>query len=92
MNFEELYKRKLVSAVEAATKVESNDNIVVGLGCGETPAVLEELAKRQDELQGVVVHQMLPLYNYRYFQESMESAIRHNAWFISGYTTCGRGR
>lgn len=86
MNFEKLYKQKLISAFEAAAKVNSSDSIVVGLACGETPAVLEELAKRQDELEGVVVHQMLPLYNYTYFQEGMENAIRHNAWFISGYT------
>jgi len=86
MNFETLYKQKLVSAVEAAAKVKSNDSIVVGLGCGETPAILDELAKRQDEIQGVIIHQMLPLYNYTYFQEGMENSIRHNAWFISGYT------
>ncbi|MFP4661719.1 MAG: acetyl-CoA hydrolase/transferase family protein [Halanaerobiales bacterium] len=86
MNFERLFEDKLVSAAEAAAKVKSNDKIVVGLGCGETPAILEELAKRKDELSGVVIHQMLPLYNYTYFGEGMEESIRHNAWFISGYT------
>ncbi|MFP4016936.1 MAG: acetyl-CoA hydrolase/transferase family protein [Halanaerobiaceae bacterium] len=86
MDFNKEFEEKLVLASEAAKQIKPNDNIVVGLGCGETPAILEEMVKRKDELEGIVIHQMLPLYNYTYFQENMEEKFRHNAWFISGFT------
>ncbi|ACL70653.1 acetyl-CoA hydrolase/transferase family protein [Halothermothrix orenii] len=83
MDFQKLYREKLVTARDAAGRVKSGDRIVVALGCGETPAILENLADRASELEGVMVDQMLPLYNYSYFKKGMEDSIRHNAWFIS---------
>lgn len=86
MDFKKIYNKKLISAAAAAEKVKSGDDIVTGLGCGESIAILEALAERKDELKGVTVHQMLPLYNFSYFQEGMEGSIRHNSWFNSGYS------
>ncbi|MEJ6951203.1 acetyl-CoA hydrolase/transferase family protein [Natronospora cellulosivora (SeqCode)] len=86
MNFKNEFDRKLISAEEAAGKIKSNDNLVVALGCGETPAILEKLSERYKDLEGVTINQMLPLYNYSYFKEGMENSIKHNAWFISGFT------
>lgn len=86
MNFKNLLQKKIIRAEEAAGKINSGDNIVVALGCGETPLILEELVKRHEELKGVVVHQMLPLYDYTYFQTEYNASIQHNAWFLSSYT------
>lgn len=86
MEYKTEYLNKLINASEAAGKIKSKDNIVVALGCGETPAILEKLAERHNEIEGVTINQMLPLYNYSYFEKGMEDSIRHNAWFISGFT------
>lgn len=86
MNFRDVLQKKTVRAEEAAGKINSGDNIIVALGCGETPLILEELAKRHKELEGVVVHQMLPLYDYTYLKVEYSPSIRHNAWFLSPYT------
>ncbi|NLM96088.1 MAG: acetyl-CoA hydrolase/transferase family protein, partial [Halanaerobiaceae bacterium] len=84
--YQRLFNEKLISAREAAEKVNSGDNIVTGLGCGGAIAFLEELAKRKKELRDVTIHQMLPLYDFTYFKEGMEEYIRHNSWFNSVYS------
>ena len=86
MDYRKLYREKLISIEDAVAKVKSGDHIVTGLGCGGATAILEEMVTRKKELKDVVIHQMLPLYNYRYFQEGMEDSIRHNSWFNSPYT------
>lgn len=86
MDYRKLYREKFISIEDAVAKVKSGDHIVTGLGCGGATAILEEMVTRKKELKDVVIHQMLPLYNYRYFQEGMEDSIRHNSWFNSPYT------
>lgn len=81
----ELYRRKLVHPSEAVQCVRSGDNIVLPLGCGEPPALLEALTERKDELEGVVIHQMLPMRTARYLEPGMEKHFRHNSWFTSNF-------
>lgn len=83
------YAMKLRTAAEAVQAIKSGDRIVLPLGCGEPPALLEAMAARKDELEGVIVDQMLPLRKYTYMQEGMEKHFRHNSWFISGASRQG---
>ncbi len=86
MHFKNDYNSKLVSAQKAAAQIKSNNRVVVALGGGETPAILEALAQRHEELEGVTIDQMLPLTDYSYFRPGMEESIKHNSWFLSGFS------
>lgn len=80
----EEYKRKLITPAEAVQYIKSGFNIVQPLGAGETPALLEAMFTRKDELSNVTVHQMLPIRKFAYLQPGMEQHFKHNAWFTSG--------
>ncbi len=80
---DDLYKDKLVPAEEAVKIIKSGDNVVLPLGCGEPPALVEAMAGRRNELEGVRVHQMLPLGKPSYLDPSMAKSFRHVSWFTS---------
>ncbi len=82
--WKEEYQRKLVTPEEAVKVINSGQHIVLPLGGGEPPDLLEAMAKRKDELEGVVLHQLLALRKLAYLQPGMESHFRHNSWFTSG--------
>ncbi|MFW5980517.1 MAG: acetyl-CoA hydrolase/transferase family protein [Halanaerobiaceae bacterium] len=86
MNYTHKLKNKMIKAEEAAAKIKSRDRVVVALGGGETPAILEALAERKEEVSGVTIDQMLPLRDYSYFQPEFEDSIKHNGWFLSKYS------
>ena len=54
-NLAEEYKKKLITADQAAAMVENNSRIHFGLGCGCVVDIDEALAKRADELKGVEI-------------------------------------
>ena len=49
------YKKKLITADQAAAMVENNSRIHFGLGCGSVIDIDEALAKRADELKNVEI-------------------------------------
>ena len=51
----EEYRKKLITADEAAAMVRPGDRIHYGLGCGTVEDIDEALAKRADELHGVEI-------------------------------------
>lgn len=51
----EEYKKKLITADDAAAMVRPGDKIHYGLGCGGVVDIDEALARRADELQGVEI-------------------------------------
>lgn len=51
----EEYKKKLITADQAAAMVENNSRIHFGLGCGSVVDIDAALAKRADELRGVEI-------------------------------------
>lgn len=54
-NLAEEYKKKLITADQAAAMVENNSRIHFGLGCGCVVDIDEALAKRADELKGIEI-------------------------------------
>lgn len=83
MDYQNILNRKLVSAQEAAKIIKSGDRVVVGLGCSAPSKILQALGKRQEELKGVIVDQMLPCSTYGLYEPGVEKFIRHNSWFSS---------
>lgn len=82
--FQEMYKSKLTSADNAVKLIQNDDWIVIPIGVGEPPALLEALSERRYELEGVVTNQILALKKYKYMDP--DSKILHNSWFTSGAT------
>lgn len=54
-NLEQEYKKKLITADEAAAMVKNGDRLHFGLGCGSTIDVDKAIAKRADELKDITV-------------------------------------
>lgn len=88
-NYRELYNQKLVSVQEAVAKIKSGDRIVIPLGCGESPGLLEGMYERRHELKNVMIDQMLPIQKMRYMEKECEHIFRHNSWFTAGATREG---
>lgn len=75
---------KVVDAATAVSHVQDGDTIVVPIGAGEPPTLLEALSERRQELHGVTVFQLLALKAYAYFDEHTADNIRHSTPFIGG--------
>ncbi|GAA0178598.1 acetyl-CoA hydrolase/transferase C-terminal domain-containing protein [Clostridium sediminicola] len=68
MNWQEIYKSKLVSVEEAAKKIESGDKIWFG-ACSAGPIqLLEALADRAEELKDVHLVTAMAMYPYKFLQ------------------------
>lgn len=80
----DLYNHRLATAQEAVKIIQSGDNVVLPLGCGEPTALAAAMAERGNELKGVKVHQMLPLNKAAYLNPDMQESFRHVSWFTSG--------
>ena len=49
------YKKKLITADEAAAMVKNGDRLHFGLGCGSIIDIDKAIAKRADELRDITV-------------------------------------
>lgn len=67
-DWKEIYKQKLVSVEEAASKIESGDKCLLA-PCSAAPIqLMEAICDRVDELQDVVVVTGMALYPFKFFQ------------------------
>ena len=90
MSFENLYREKRMSALDAVRSVVKNgDAIVVPTGVAEPPALLEALSEQRREFEGVSVGQILPIRNYGYFDPETQRNVRHLAYFVGGPSRAG---
>lgn len=83
------YSTKLTTAAEAVALVCDGDTIVVPIGGGEPPTLLEALSSRRTELSNVTVFQLLALQKFDYFDPETVGNIRHATPFIGGASRAG---
>jgi 4-hydroxybutyrate CoA-transferase len=81
-NFLESYKRKLVSADEAAKQIKSGDKILVHSNCAFPSALIEAMVRRKDELRDVEILHALAVGDLPYLEPGLENSFRHNAFFL----------
>ena len=82
MNWIEQYKAKLSTPEEAVATVASGNKIFIS-GNAATPFVLiDALAARKDELEGVEVNHVLLLGEDPLSKPGMENHFRHNSLFV----------
>lgn len=84
-----LIQDKLVTAEQAAECIRSGDNVVLSMGCAEPIPLVEALVNRKQDLRGVTLHQMLPIYETAYMKPGIERHFRHVSWFSSSMTRPG---
>ena len=82
MSWVDSYKQKLVTAEEAVAEIKSHDRVYVS-GNAATPYVLmNALAARRDELEGVELVHVLLLGRDPLSAPEMEGHFRHNSLFV----------
>lgn len=80
------YKKKVVTAAEAANQIKSGDRVVTGHACGEPTALVEAMVNRAPELENVEIVHMVAMGAAKYAQPGMEKSFKHNALFVGGTT------
>ncbi len=82
------YKKKLITADQAAAMVENGSRLHFGLGCGTVVDIDEALARRADELKGIEVVSTVAIRKepYKLYQatESNEQVKFASAHFSAG--------
>lgn len=85
MDWREDYKRKLITAEEAANLVKSGDRIAIALGSPSIMA-LQLLASRLDELEDVEIHGIAPAIDYAFLQPGFEKTFAVTLYFLHTWT------
>ncbi|MFH0768095.1 MAG: acetyl-CoA hydrolase/transferase C-terminal domain-containing protein [Chloroflexota bacterium] len=76
MNWQEEYKRKLVTAEEAVSIVKSGDRVAISLSGSEPIALEEALTARVGELRDVEIRCSVPSADNLWFQPGWEESFR----------------
>ncbi len=84
MDWQSIYKSKLVSAAEAVSRVKSGDRIFLTGNCSVPQVLLSTLVEQAPRLKDVEICQALTVGNSDYVQPGLEEHIRVNSLFISG--------
>lgn len=86
MNWEELYKSKIVSAQQAVSLIKDNDRVVIGFGCGEPYYIEGVLAENYEKFNNVEVISMLSLKPSYWCEPKMAGHIKLNCLFAGPAT------
>jgi 4-hydroxybutyrate CoA-transferase len=84
MSWIEEYKRKLMTADEALSVVQSEMRVYIQPGCAEPETLVEALIQRAPFVRNVEVVHLLTLGSADYVAPEMAGHFRHNAMFIGG--------
>jgi 4-hydroxybutyrate CoA-transferase len=94
MDWKDAYKRKLVTAAEAVTKIKSNDRVVVGHAVGEPSDLIDAMIANKANYENVELVHMVAMGKGEYVKEGMEEHFYHNSIFVGASTReaveCGR--
>ncbi len=82
MNWEEDYKKKLVSIAEAASVIKSGDTVGMPGGCSQPVDVVNALCERKDELENVTLYSGIAMYPFEVFKPEFKGHINFISLFI----------
>jgi acyl-CoA hydrolase len=82
MSWIDSYKDKLVSAAEAVRLIENGNRVYYGGNAAIPRALVDALAGRADELEGIQLNHVLLLGDDPLSKPGMEKAFRHNSLFV----------
>ncbi|OLR65106.1 acetyl-CoA hydrolase/transferase family protein [Peptoniphilus porci] len=86
MNYEEMYKSKVMTAKEALELIKDKDYIFSAQAAAEPIEIMSNLTHLKNTgVKGAHLNTCLPLRDYPYFHDQeMKGILDHNAWFMSG--------
>src|ERR1700687_6514073 len=82
MSWELEYKKKLRSADEALSCVQSGMRVYIHPGCAEPETLVEALMRRAPDVRDVEIVHMMTMGAAPYVTPEMAEHFRHNAMFI----------
>jgi acyl-CoA hydrolase len=81
-NWNEDYKRRLVSIEEAVGHIKSNDDVIVGQCASEPQGLMSKIHTMRDKVENVRVFSVLTLQPYDfYMKQEMEGHFELASWF-----------
>lgn len=84
MNWESIYRRKVVDADVALSCIRSGDSVYVGGGSGGPAVLVEGLCRRAEALRKVELIHILTFIDAPYVDPKYEGSFRSNSLFIGG--------
>ena len=82
MNWETLYRRKVVDAATAVSHIESGNLVYLGGGAGAPAVLVDALCSRAAELRDVQLIHILTFIGAPYIDSKYEGSFRSNSLFI----------
>lgn len=82
MNWETIYRRKVVDAETAVSHVESGNLVYIGGGAGAPAALVDALCSRAADLRDVELIHILTFIGAPYIDSKYEGSFRSNSLFI----------
>lgn len=86
MEWEDIYKEKLVSAEKAVSKIENHSRVVFSHAVGEPSDLINALVENKENYIGLEIVHMVAMGKGDYVKKGMEKHFRHNALFVGGST------
>ncbi|MCB0236123.1 MAG: 4-hydroxybutyrate CoA-transferase, partial [Anaerolineae bacterium] len=84
MNFEQIYRRKVMDTDAAVASIRSGSRIYLGGGAGVPVQLTEALTRRSAELRNVELVHILTFAEAPYASAELSESFRANALFIGG--------
>jgi 4-hydroxybutyrate CoA-transferase len=84
MDWQSIYKSKLVTAADAVSRVKSGDRVFLTGNCSVPQVLLSALVARSKHLKDVEICQALTVAGSDYVKAGLEEHLRVNSLFISG--------
>lgn len=84
--WQEIYKKKLVSSIEAVKHIKSGDRVVIGHACSEPTELVNTMVENKNQYKNVEIVHMVAMGKSQYTDPEMADHFRHNALFVGGST------
>lgn len=81
MNWEKIYKQKVVSAEEAVSHIKSGDRVVVGHAAGTAELLLKTMVDHKERYQNVEIAHQVAMGHSRYCLPDCQGHFIHNSLF-----------
>ncbi|RXI62648.1 acetyl-CoA hydrolase/transferase family protein [Clostridium tetani] len=84
MNWEDIYKSKILSSKEAVLKLKSENHVAVGHAASEPRLLMKALVDNKESFRDLKLYQMIALEKSECAKKGMEKHFSYNSLFVGG--------